>query len=114
MAAAIVRTQGLHPNLVRMLTLVSRRACETGNDALDDVGLFLTTLKTLVPDERRLSLQLLALTSAVDGKVTTREARLWRDARAAAGQPVDLATVEALRRAFARGDTEALEHLRAV
>jgi hypothetical protein len=113
-AAAIVRTQDLHPNLVRMLTLVSRRAGDTGNNELDDVGLFLTTLKALAPDERRLSLQLLALTSAVDGKVTTREARLWRDAQAAAGQPVDLAGVEALRRSFARGDPDTLERLRAM
>jgi len=111
-AAAIVRTQDLHPNLVRMLTLVSRRAGDTGK--ADDVGLFLSTLKTLAPEELRLSLQLLALTAAVDGRLTGREARLFKDAQVAAGLPVDGVKLEALRRSFARGDTDTLELLRAV
>jgi hypothetical protein len=113
-AAAIVRTQDLHPNLVRMLTLVSKRAGDTGNNELDDVGLFLSTLKTLAPEECRLSLQLLALAAAVDGKLTGREVKLWKDAQAAAGRPVDLQSVEALRHAFARGDTDTLERMRAI
>jgi hypothetical protein len=113
-AAAIVRTQDLHPNLVRMLSLVSKRAGDTGNDELDDVGQFLVTLKALAPEELRLSLQLLALALAIDGKVTPREAKLWKDARAAAGEPVDLEPVESLRRAFARGDADTAERLRAV
>lgn len=113
-AAAIVRTQDLHPNLVRMLSLVSKRAGDTGNNELDDVGQFLVTLKALAPEELRLSLQLLALALAVDGKVTAREAKLWKDAQAAAGKPLDLKPVELLRRAFARGDTDTAERLRAV
>lgn len=113
-AAAIVRTQDLHPNLVRMLSLVSKRAGDTGNNELDDVGQFLITLKALAPEELRLSLQLLALALAVDGKVTAREAKLWKDAQAAAGKPLDLKPVELLRRAFARGDTDTAERMRAV
>lgn len=113
-AAAIVRTQDLHPNLVRMLSIVSKRAGDTGNNELDDVGQFLVTLKTLAPEEVRLSLQLLALAVAVDGKVTSREARLWKDAQAAAGRALDFRPVELLRRAFARGDTDTAERLRAI
>lgn len=113
-AAAIVRTQDLHPNLVRMLSLVSKRAGDTGNNELDDVGQFLVTLQALAPEELRLSLQLLALALAVDGKVTAREAKLWKDAQAAAGKPLDSRPVELLRRAFARGDTDTAERLRAV
>lgn len=113
-AAAIVRTQDLHPNLVRMLSLVSKRAGDTGNNELDDVGQFLVTLKALAPEELRLSLQLLALALAVDGKVTSREAKLWKDAQAAAGKSLDLKPVELLRRAFARGDTDTAERMRAV
>ncbi|MEW6430886.1 MAG: hypothetical protein AB1730_05200 [Myxococcota bacterium] len=113
-AAAIVRTQDLHPNLTRMLSLVSKRAGDTGNDELDDVGQFLSSLKALAPGEQRLSMQLLALALAVDGKVTGREAKLWQDAQAAAGRPLDASRVEALRRAFARGDTDTGARLRAV
>lgn len=113
-AAAIVRTQDLHPNLTRMLSLVSKHAGDTGNNELDDVGQFLVTLKTLAPEELRLSMQLLALALAVDGKVTSREAKLWQDAQAAAGHPLDTSGVVALRRAFARGDTDTGERLRAV
>lgn len=113
-AAAIVRTQDLHPNLTRMLSLVSKRAGDTGNNELDDVGQFLSSLKTLAPEELRLSMQLLALALAVDGKVTSREAKLWQDAQAAAGRPLDTSRVVALRRAFARGDTDTGERLRAV
>ncbi|MCC6334854.1 MAG: hypothetical protein IT380_12820 [Myxococcales bacterium] len=113
-AAAIVRTQDLHPNLVRMLTLVSRRAGDTGNNELDDVGQFLASLKALAPEELRLSLQLLALALAVDGKLTARETRLWKDALAGAGRPVDHRSLESLRHAFAAGDPELVQHLRAV
>ncbi|MEW5739837.1 MAG: hypothetical protein AB1938_12975 [Myxococcota bacterium] len=113
-AAAIVRTQDLHPNLVRMLTLVSRRAGDTGNNELDDVGQFLTTLKTLASEELRLSLQLLGLAMASDGKLTKRERKLWKDALAGAGRPVDDSRLEALRHAFAAGDADLVERLRAV
>jgi hypothetical protein len=113
-AAAIVRTQDLHPNLVRMLTLVSQRAGDTGNNELDDVGVFLATLKTLAPEELRLCLQLLALALAVDGKLTARESTLWKDALAGAGRPVDLTSLEALRRAFAAGDPDLVQRLREV
>lgn len=113
-AAAIVRTQDLHPNLVRMLTLVSRRAGDTGNNELDDVGLFLSTLKTLAPEELRLSLQLLALAMAVDGKLSTRELKLWRDALAAVGRPAETAQVEVLRHAFAKGDGQMSALVRAL
>ena len=43
-ASAIVRTQDLHPNLVRLLSVVATRAGDTGKNELDDVGLFLQNL----------------------------------------------------------------------
>jgi hypothetical protein len=75
---------------------------------------FLVTLKTLAPEELRLCLQLLALALAVDGKVTSRESTLWKDALAGAGRPVDSTSLEALRRAFAAGDPDLVQRLREV
>ncbi|MFO0594386.1 MAG: hypothetical protein U0228_03760 [Myxococcaceae bacterium] len=103
-AAAIVRTQDLHPNLVRLLNVTTRTAGDVGKAELDDVGLFLSDLKSLDPAERKVSLQLLATACIVDGRLTKREKVLFRDALAAAGQSLDLGTLEALRLCFIRGD----------
>jgi hypothetical protein len=103
-AAAIVRTQDLHPNLVRLLTTVTRRAGDIGKGELDDVGLFLSNLKALETDERKLSLQLVAIACIIDGRLTSREKTLWKDAMAATGQSIDFAGLEKLRLAFIRGD----------
>ncbi|MGV3621746.1 MAG: LBF_2804 family protein [Archangium sp.] len=103
-ASSIVRTQDLHPNLVRLLSSVSSRAGDTGKNELDDVGLFLANLKLLDPNELRVSLQILAVACIVDGKLTAREKTLWTDAMAAAGKSVEFSRLEKLRAAFVRGD----------
>ncbi|MFT3710158.1 MAG: hypothetical protein QM817_21235 [Archangium sp.] len=113
-AAAIVRTQDLHPNLVRLLAVTSKRAGDLGNAELDDVGLFLNDLTTLDPRERKVSLQLLAAACVVDGRLTTREKKLFTDALAASGKAVELGTLERLRLAFIRGDEGAETVLRAI
>ncbi|PZR12782.1 MAG: hypothetical protein DI536_14535 [Archangium gephyra] len=111
-ACAIVRTQDLHPNLVRLLSSVSKRAGDTGKNELDDVGLFLSNLKRLDPHELRVSLQVLAVACVVDGKLTGRERALWTDAMAAAGRSVEFSRLEKLRAAFVRGDGIADDVLR--
>lgn len=113
-AAAIVRTQDLHPNLVALLEQVRQRAGDTGNAELDDVGEFLGSLGALPANERRVALQLLAVAIAVDGKVTAKETRLYADALEAVGMPPDLAPVVRLTRAFAHGEGVAVEALRAM
>jgi hypothetical protein len=113
-ASAIVRTQDLHPNLVRLLATVSRRSGDTGKNELDDVGLFLSNLKTLESAERKLSLQLLAVACIIDGKLTPREKTLWRDAMAASGQDIAFEGLEQLRVAFVRGDGFADDVLRTI
>lgn len=113
-AASIVRTQDLHPNLTALLDEVMLRVGDTGNAELDDVGAFLTGLRALSPEELKVSLQLLAVACVVDGRFSARERRLWSDAVTAAGRPVDFALVERLRRAFVRGDGVADDVLRAV
>lgn len=104
-ACAIVRTQDLHPNLVRLLTAVGERAGQAiGAAELDDVGLFLEGLPGLSPAEQQLSLRVLAVACVLDGRLSPREKQLWREATAAAGRPADLTGLETLRAAFVRGD----------
>jgi hypothetical protein len=111
-ASAIVRTQDLHPNLVRLLGSVAKRAGDTGKNELDDVGLFLSNLKTLTAEELKVSLQVLSVACVVDGRLSSREKKLWSDALEAAGRSVDYKYVESLLRAFVRGEGFAAELLR--
>lgn len=113
-AAAIVRTQDLHPNVVALLEEVREQAGDTGNAELDDVGEFLESLPALPPGELRVALRLLAVAIAVDGKVTAKETRLYGDALEAVGRPVDLAPVVRLTRAFAHGEGVAVDALEAL
>ncbi len=106
-AAAIVRTQDLHPNLLALLKEVTERAGDTGGAQLDDVTGFLSSLGGLAPNEQTLALRVLAVACIIDGRFTRREKRLWRDALEASGLPVDFGAVEALRVAFSRGDGQA-------
>ncbi|MDP2275838.1 MAG: hypothetical protein Q8K32_34130 [Archangium sp.] len=111
-ASAIVRTQDLHPNLVRLLSSVARHAGDTGKNELDDVGLFLSNLKHLEAAELKVSLQVLAVACVVDGKLSSREKKLWGDALVAVGRSVDFMNVERLLKAFVRGEGFADDVLR--
>lgn len=113
-AASIVRTQDLHPNLTALLDQVMHHVRHTGNAELDDVGAFLSGLKTLAPGELKVSLQVLAIACVVDGRFSRREQQLYRDALAAAGRPIELETIERLRAAFVRGDGLADDVIRAM
>ncbi len=113
-AAAIVRTQDLHPNLVRLLATVARHAGDTGKNELDDVGLFLERLKNLDATELKVSLQVLAVACVVDGRLTLREKKLWSDALVSVGRPMEFKTVERLLTAFVHGDEIADGALRAI
>jgi hypothetical protein len=110
-AASIVRTVDLHPNLVALLVEVRARvpprrvvgdARET--DRLDDPRVFLEVLGELQEHEQRLVLRVLSVAAAIDGRLTRAEKRLLRDARAACGLPDDVRPTERLRRAFTSGD----------
>ncbi|MDX2015838.1 MAG: hypothetical protein SFW67_36930 [Myxococcaceae bacterium] len=113
-AASIVRTQDLHPNLTALLDEVMRHVKHTGRAELDDVGEFLRGLRALTDGERRLSLQVLAIACVVDGRFSPRERTLWNDAMAAVGKPLDTLELEQLRVAFVRGDGLADDVLRAL
>lgn len=113
-AASIVRTQDLHPNLSALLDAVLDQARRLEPVELDDVGGFLGTLPQLSAYEQRLSLQVLAIACIVDGRFSQRERQLWLEALRAVGRPVEWASVEALRAAFVRGDGVADDVIRAM
>lgn len=113
-AASIVRTQDLHPNLSALLDAVMDQVKDTGNAELDDVGEFLSGLKQLSAVERKVTLQVLAIACIVDGRFSAKERQLWSDALAAAGRPIEWQTIERLRAAFVRGDGVAAEAIRAM
>ena len=102
-AAAIVRTQDLHPNLVRLLKVVTERAGEVGAGELDDVTLFLQSLKSLIAEERALSLEMLTVACIIDGRVSRRERALWVEAMTAAGSPLRDTELHDRRNAFISG-----------
>lgn len=103
-AAAIVRTQDLHPNLVALLGEVQKKAGDTGTAELDDPGEFLRSLKALSPGEQRLVLQTLVVGCVVDGRLTRREKTLLTQAFAELGRPVDFGPVHRLRRELVAGN----------
>ncbi len=113
-AAVIVRTQDLHPNLVALLAEVQKRAGDTGNAELDDPGEFLRSLKLLNASEQRLALRTLVVACVVDGNVTRREKKLIAEAFAALGRPVDFAPVHRLRKEFVAGNGVADDAVRAI
>ena len=114
--AAIVRTEDLHPNLACLLEGVRTRVGLSGAplDALDDVPAFLGALPALPERDRRTTLRVLALALALDGRVSWREARLFRQAVEAAGVTADPRAPERVRGAFVAGDGIAHDVLAAI
>lgn len=108
-AASIVRTVDLHPNLVALLVEVRARVehealSARGVERLDDPKEFLRVLHDLEPREQRLVLRVLSIAAAIDGRLTRAEKRLLEEARAACGLDPSVRGTERLRRAFTSGD----------
>ncbi len=116
-AATIVRTVDAHPNLLAVLDAV-RAAVGADTppgapaEGLDDTAGFLARLRALPAGEQALVLRILGVAAIIDGRMTSAERRLWREAREAAGLPPDERPLEDLLRAFVQGDRvpEALLH----
>jgi hypothetical protein len=113
-AAAIVRTQDLHPNLLALFDEVAAQAKYEGNEELDDPGEFLSSLPKLTAEDRRLAIQVLAIACIVDGQLARKERVLWAEALAAAGREIDSKPLEKLCREFVRGDGWADDAIRAL
>jgi hypothetical protein len=110
-AACIVRSKDLHPNLVVLLQETETRvgALEDRDDAgdaplaLDHPERFLDELEKLPFSERRVVLRLLSIAAVLDGRFSSAEARLVREAQATAALPIDLEPVARLQSAFLSG-----------
>ncbi len=118
-AATVVRTHDLHPNLVALLERVRRTVLAVDPDwtapgDLDDSQAFLRALAALPEPARRLPLRVLGVAAIIDGRMTGPERRLWDEARAAAGRPPETGALRALLRAFVQGDPVPLATLRAL
>jgi hypothetical protein len=118
-AAAIVRTRDLHPNLVALWIEVSAAVraddpTDDGGGSIDDALLFVARLRDLEPVERSIVLRVLGVATILDGRITGAERRLLAEAYAACGRPLDFAPVKRLQRAFLRGDAIAPELLEAL
>jgi hypothetical protein len=103
-AAAIVQTESLHPNLHALLQDVQLRAGDTGKNELDDPQAFLKQLPSLEQKEQRLAVQVLAVACIVDGKLGKKERLMLERALAACGRAIELEKVESLRKAFVEGE----------
>lgn len=105
-AASIVRTKDLHPNL-RALLLALHPRMESPSEVewveLDDSRRFLAQLGELTPEEQTLCLRILGFAAIIDGRLTRQEARLVREARERCGRTAHCPALFALHRAFTGG-----------
>jgi hypothetical protein len=118
-AATIVRTHDLHPNLLALLERVRHAVLLieptwSAPADLDDSRAFLTALAELPDAERRLPLRILGVAAIIDGRMTAPERRLWSEAQTAAGRPPSSSALRTLLHAFVQGDPVPLETLRAL
>ena len=102
-AAAVVRTQDLHPNHLALLRVLAERLGAVDIEDVDDSLRFLAELGALSLNDKRLVLRLLVIAAVLDGKLTRAEKKLLAEAFAACDRPLALARVEELRRAFSAG-----------
>lgn len=118
-ASAIVHTEDMHPNHTAMLDEIVRHVgarldrprAALSADAIfgadlasvDDPARFLQALASLPPEARALPIEVLAIASIIDGRLTRKERALLGAARRATGLSATLDEVEALRRRFVTG-----------
>ncbi len=102
-AANIVRTQELHPNLIWFLKEVHKQVGEPPEAPLDDTREFLAQLRRLSTEEQAVALMVLSVGAVLDGKVNRRERKLIRRALSETGRDDSTSPLDDLRAMFARG-----------
>lgn len=108
-ASSMVRTEDLHPNLVALLAHVAKRLdlvaiVESDHLDLGDPARFLSALRDLDDEERKLCLRMLCVAAILDGRVTRKERALIEQAFAMSGLAPKQGVLSSLRRSFVRGD----------
>ncbi len=111
-ASAIVRTEDCHPNLLALLSQVRLRNTMAQMDQPDNVSRFLKSLTGLSAVEKTDVLAVLVLACVVDGRFSSREARLCREAFSLADFRFDRSAIEVLRQKFIKGEGVELDALR--
>ncbi|MCA9654358.1 MAG: hypothetical protein H6712_34670 [Myxococcales bacterium] len=113
-AATIVRTHELHPNVAALMEVLRERMGEAPHDELDDTSRFLERLAVAPEEDRRVALRALAVAAALDGRIDGDERRLVHDAGRASGLELHPRDLARLRRRFVAGrhiDASLLEPL---
>ncbi len=113
-AACIVRTHDMHPNLVAMLHEVSAHVADHEPGDLDDTAALLAQLAGLREHEQGVVLGVLVVSSILDGKVSRPERALVREALTVCGRAPDTRPLTRLRRRFESGKPLGKEHIDAV
>lgn len=101
---AVVGKRDLHPNLAVLIEMLRERL-GAPVEPIDDRPAFLAALPALGQAERDIVMELLAFALVLDGRLSYRERRLWRQARTACGLGLDVQSLRYLRRAFLAGRT---------
>lgn len=101
-AAAIVRSADLHPNLVSLLDQVMLRA-DGEPDAVGDTDRFMTEFREASEEERRWLMGIATLAAISDGRLTTAERALLLEMRQICGLPSSLREVESLTKRLRNG-----------
>jgi putative flippase GtrA len=102
-ATAIVRTEDWHPNLLALLMEVRAKGRAQPVHQVDDGSHFLQLVALLSKAAQRQCLAVLLLACVVDGRLSSRERRLCRQAFEAAGETFHAHRLELARRRFLRG-----------
>jgi len=102
-AAVVVRTSNLHPNVAALLSAVHARIAFHPDAAIDDSRQFLTELARLPGPEQACALQVLIAAAVIDGDLHRRERALLAHAARACGVQLRVAAVSQLCAEFVAG-----------
>lgn len=101
--SCIVRSRDLHPNLVVLLKRLYTLFGET-SAPIDDSRVFFENFKYLSRPEQQIILKLLSIGIVIDGKIATREWKLFEEICQNYGFPFDRNILNKLRRLFVSGE----------
>lgn len=102
-AATVVRTHDLHPNVRAFMDLLREDIGDPPDDRLDDTTLFLEKLAAAPIGDQRQAIRALVVAAVLDGKISGDERKLLDDAATATGLAIPREVVTQLRAAFVGG-----------
>ncbi|MCA9708339.1 MAG: hypothetical protein KDK70_20990 [Myxococcales bacterium] len=102
-AATVVRTHELHPNVDAFMDALRRDLGPPPQDGLDDTARFLEQLAAAPREDQRPALRALAVAAVLDGKTTRDERRLVQEVAQVTGLAMPARALARLRRRFVNG-----------